>query len=156
VADDLANKGFRKKMFGEVDVFQLDHTHELYAHMNVNYVRMDSLPTWDDYSKVLEALAQGDGFVTTGEVLLPSVRWSSGGEGVRVKAAVRWTFPLALAEIVWGDGRETHHKMIDLVASTQFGSDEFTWTLEEPTWKWARLAVWDVAGDGAFTNAFWR
>src|SRR5215469_7095499 len=73
VADDLANKGFRKKMFGEVDVFQLDHTHELYAHMNVNYVRMNSLPTWDDYSRVLDALAQGDGFITTGEILLPSV-----------------------------------------------------------------------------------
>jgi len=156
VADDLANKGFRKKMFGEVDVFQLDHTHELYAHMNVNYVRMNSLPAWNDYSKVLDALAQGDGFVTTGEILLPSVQWSSGGEGVRVNATVRWTFPLALAEIVWGDGREAHHKMIDLAASRQFASEEFTWTVDEPTWKWARLAVWDVAGDGAFTNAFWR
>jgi hypothetical protein len=40
VHDDLANRGFHKKMFGEVDVFQLDETNELYAHMNVNYVRM--------------------------------------------------------------------------------------------------------------------
>jgi hypothetical protein len=156
VADDLANKGFRKKMFGEVDVFQLDHTHELYAHMNVNYVRMNSLPAWRDYSKVLDALAQADGFITTGEVLLPSVQWSASGRSLRVNAAVRWTFPLALAEIVWGDGRETHRKMIDLTATPQFGSKEFTWALDEDTWKWARLAVWDVAGDGAFTNAFWR
>jgi hypothetical protein len=156
VADDLANKGFRKKMFGEVDVFQLDHTHELYAHMNVNYVRMNNLPQWGNYGTVLDALAQGAGFITTGEILLPSVQWSSSGKGLRVNAAVRWTFPLAMAEIVWGDGSETHHKTIDLTNSRQFGSEEFTWGLDEPGWKWARLAVWDVAGDGAFTNAFWR
>jgi len=143
-------------MFGEVDVFQLDHTHELYAHMNVNYVRMDSLPAWSDYSKVLDALAKGDGFVTTGEILLPSVQWSPAGESLRVNASMRWTFPLALAEIVWGDGRTTHRKTIDLGDRGQFGSEDFTWTLDEPAWKWARLAVWDVAGDGAFTNAFWR
>jgi hypothetical protein len=156
VADDLANKGFRKKMFGEVDVFQLDHTDELYAHMNVNYVRMNSLPAWADYSQVLDALAQAEGFITTGEILLPSVQWNANGRNLLVNAAVRWTFPLALAEIVWGDGRETHHKMIDLTATPQFGSKEFTWALDEDSWKWARLAVWDVAGNGAFTNAFWR
>ena len=75
--------------------------------MNVNYVRMGSLPVWGDYSRVLDALARGDGFITTGEILLPSVQWSASGSDLRVKAAVRWTFPLALAEIVWGDGRET-------------------------------------------------
>lgn len=156
VADDLANKGFRKKLFGEVDVFQLDHTHELYAHMNVNYVRMDSLPAWSDYSKVVDALSNADGFITTGEVLLPSVQWSRDSGTVRVNAEVRWTFPLAFGEIVWGDGRETHHKIIDLAATRQFGSGTYSWELKEPAWKWARLAIWDVAGDGAFTNAFWR
>jgi hypothetical protein len=25
-----------------------------------------------------------------------------------------------------------------------------------PGWTWARLAVWDVAADGAFTNPVWR
>ena len=27
---------------------------------------------------------------------------------------------------------------------------------DAPGWKWARLAVWDVAADGAFTNPVWR
>ncbi|MDE3198622.1 MAG: hypothetical protein KGN84_19905, partial [Acidobacteriota bacterium] len=130
--------------------------HELYAHMNVNYVRMDTLPAWDNYSQVLDALARADGFITTGEILLPSVRWTANGAGLRIGAAVRWTFPLTMAEIVWGDGQETHRKTIDLTTTRPFGSEEFAWNLNEPAWKWARLAVWDVAGNGAFTNAFWK
>jgi hypothetical protein len=69
---------------------------------------------------------------------------------------VQWTFPLRFAEIVWGDGAETHRRIIDLNGSRQMGTQRFDWTLNETTWKWARLAVWDVAGDGAFTNAVWR
>ena len=29
--DDLHNGGFNKRLLGEVDVFQFDHTHEVYA-----------------------------------------------------------------------------------------------------------------------------
>ena len=29
--DDLSNQGLRKRIFGEVDMFQFDHTDELYA-----------------------------------------------------------------------------------------------------------------------------
>ncbi len=39
--DDMANWGQKKYMPGEVDVFKIDHTHELYGHMNVNYVRLE-------------------------------------------------------------------------------------------------------------------
>jgi hypothetical protein len=156
VADDLANKGFHKKFFGEVDVFQLDNTHELYAHMNVNYVRLHDLPAWDDYGKVLDALAKADGFITTGEILLPAVEWKPGADRLTVSADVQWTFPLRLAEIVWGDGAETHRQIVDLSGSRQMGTQRFDWTLDATAWKWARLAVWDVAGDGAFTNAVWK
>lgn len=156
VADDLNNKGLRKRLFGEVDVFQLDDTHELYAHMNVNYVKMSETPAWNDYGKVLDALARGDGFITTGEVLLPDVRWKSAGDRISATAQIQWTFPLQMAELVWGDGMQIHHKIIDLAATRQFGSQRFDWTLDAPGWKWVRLAVWDVAGDGAFTNPIFR
>jgi len=156
VHDDLANRGFHKKLFGEVDVFQLDDTHELYAHMNVNYVRMPALPSWRDYSQVLDALGRADGFVTTGEILLPRVDWQPAGDTVRVNASLRWTFPLRMAEIVWGDGKQTHHQEIDLSKTGQYGERSFTWSAAATNWKWARLAVWDVADDGAFTNAIWR
>ncbi len=38
--DDLNNWGLHKRLIGEVDVFQLDSTHELYGHMNINYLRV--------------------------------------------------------------------------------------------------------------------
>ena len=124
--------------------------------MNVNYVHLNELPAWEDYAKVLDALAKADGFITTGEILLPSVAWKPAAERLGVSADVQWTFPLRFAEIVWGDGAETHHKIVDLTGSRQLGTQHFDWTLNETTWKWARLAVWDVAGDGAFTNAVWK
>jgi hypothetical protein len=34
--DDMNNLGLHKRMLGEVDVFQLDSTDELYGHMNIN------------------------------------------------------------------------------------------------------------------------
>ena len=43
--DDMSNWGLRKQLMGEVDVFQIDSTHELYAHMNVNYVKLPAVPT---------------------------------------------------------------------------------------------------------------
>ena len=48
--DDMANWGEAKYVLGEVDVFKLDHTHELYGHMNVNYLRLDpdALPRFSD------------------------------------------------------------------------------------------------------------
>jgi len=53
--DDMNNWGLRKRLLGEVDVFQIDSTHELYAHMNVNYVRLPRLPDFEHYGEVVEA-----------------------------------------------------------------------------------------------------
>ena len=86
--DDLSNLGMRKKTFGEVDVFQFDETHELYAHMNINYVRLDQLPSFDQWGEVLEPLVNGDFFTTTGEVLLPEVELSTSADD-RIDARVR-------------------------------------------------------------------
>src|SRR5439155_5275675 len=52
--DDMNNLGLRKRLIGEEDMFQLDSTHELYAHLNANYVKLDRLPGWDSYGEVLE------------------------------------------------------------------------------------------------------
>jgi len=155
--DDMSNWGMKKRIFGEVDVFQIDATHELYAHMNVNYVRIPSLPSFDNYGDLTGALANGDFFVTTGEVLLPSVNVSAGaGDRINVRARLNYTFPLALAEVVWGDGAETHRKILPLEDTHEFGDREFAWQADAPDWKWARFAVWDVAGNGAFVNPIWR
>jgi hypothetical protein len=155
--DDLNNWGLRKTIFGEVDVFQFDHTHELYAHMNVNYVKAARLPDFDHYGELLEPFAKGEFFTTTGEVLLPEVTIATTSPGeISVKARVQWTFPLRFAEIVWGDGKETRREIIPLEKTREFGNAGFDWKTKAEGWKWARVAVWDVAGNGAFVNPVWR
>lgn len=150
--DDLHNGGFNKRLLGEVDVFQFDHTHEVYAHMNVNYVKADRLPPFDSYGELLEPVREGEFFVTTGEVLLPS--WSIGGDGneIAVEVDVVGTFPLRFAEVVWGDGAATRRHIVDLSDSGEFSSAKHAWKVRAPGWEWARVAVWDVAANGAFVN----
>ncbi|MCP5113682.1 MAG: hypothetical protein GY953_22845, partial [bacterium] len=155
--DDMSNWGERKKILGEVDVFQLDSTHELYAHMNINYVRADRLPSFDNYAEILEPLLAGDFFVSTGEVLLPSAKiHTAKPHEIRVEAEVKWTLPLRHAEIVWGDGKTTHRTTIALSDTRPFGKQKFEWKVLAENWKWARLAIWDIAANGAFINPTWR
>jgi len=155
--DELNNQGLRKRLLGEVDVFQFDHTHELYAHMNINYIKLDRLPSFDRWGAALTPLAKGEFFTTTGEVLLPEVNLSS-SSATEIVASVRatWTFPLRFAEIVWGDGQTTHRHIIELANTREFGSKTFEWRAKASGWKWARVAAWDVAGNGAFVNPVWR
>jgi hypothetical protein len=155
--DDLSQKGLRKRIFGEVDVFQFDQTHELYAHMNINYVKLDRLPDFDRWGDALAPLATGQFFTTTGEVLLPDVDWSASSAGqIVAKVQARWTFPLRFAEIVWGDDQTIHRQTVALDHTREFGGETFTWSAPAAGWKWARVAVWDVAGNGAFLNPVWR
>jgi len=151
--DDMNNWGLPKRLIGEVDVFQIDSTHELYAHMNVNYMRLERLPDFDHYGQVLEALSRGDYFVSTGEVLLARTEIKQGsGEQIVVRTDMTWTFPLKFAEVIWGDGVKTHHQTFALDKTREFGSAKFEWKVDARDWKWARLEVWDIAGNGAFVN----
>jgi hypothetical protein len=155
--DDLNNLGLHKVMLGEVDVFQLSSTDELYGHMNVNYVRLDKLPDFDHYKTLLDAVARGDDFISTGEVLMPhSLLISGAGDLLRAEVDVDSTFPLRVAEVVWGDGQETHTERFALDTTREFAHQTFEWEITATNWKWARVAVWDVAGGGAFSNNTWR
>ncbi len=118
--DDMANWGQKKYLPGEVDVFKIDHTHELYGHMNVNYIRLDPdrVPRFDEsWQPVLDGLRAGRFFVTTGEVLIPEfsvdglaerqrLSGSSSNEPPEVRFDLAWTFPLRFAEIISGDGSQ--------------------------------------------------
>ena len=61
------------------------------------------------------------------------------------------------ATITWPDetGR-THRDVIELADTREFGSKRFEWRAKASGWTCARVAVWDVAGNGAFVNPFWR
>jgi hypothetical protein len=164
--DDMNNWGARKQVLGEVDVFKIDPTHELYGHMNVNYVKLDRLPRFDEgWRPLLEALRAGRFFVTTGEVLFHSATIGgveSGGTleaakagPVEVRAEVSWTFPLRAAEVVSGDGQRTYRDRFDLSSQPAFGRQTLVLPVDLTGRTWARLEVWDVATNGGFTQPVW-
>jgi hypothetical protein len=151
--DDMSNWGLRKKLLAEVDVFQIDSTHELYSHMNINYVRSKRLPDYDSYGELLDTMRKGEYFMSTGEVLMPehTIRETQ-PDRLRASAEVSFTFPLQFAELVWGDGEKTHRKVHTLENTREFGKQKIEFDAEAPGWRWARVAVWDIAGNGAFAN----
>lgn len=148
----MNNWGQRKFLVGEVDTFKMDRTHEVYGHMNINYVRLAATPRFPDWSPLLAALKEGDFWVSTGEVLLHDVKMNLADGELRAEADVAWTFPLQLLELVWGDGKQTHRQTLAPVETSSHGRQRFTLTAKAPAAKWARLAVWDVAANGAFTQ----
>jgi hypothetical protein len=164
--NDMANWGQRKYMPGEVDVFKIDHTHELYGHMNINYVRLDRLPRFDEgWQPILDALRRGQFFVTTGEILLREfgVGGKGSGEALTLKSAERpelrvnleWTFPLRFAEVLSGDGQQVYRERIELADTAPFGQRALTVKPQLAGRKWVRFEVWDIAANGAFTQPVW-
>ena len=164
--DDMSNWGRRKFLLGEVDVFKLDHTHEVYGHMNVNYVRLDRLPRFDEgWQPILDALRAGRFFVTTGEVLLheATIGGREGGQTLtlapgdrpEVRFDLSWTFPLRFAEVVSGDGSKVYRERFDLSDTPAFGRKTLTLKPDLAGRTWARLEVWDIATNGAFTQPVW-
>ena len=164
--DDTANWGAKKYIVGEVDIFQVDRTTEFYAHANVNYLRLDHIPRFEDgWSSVLKALRDGAFFISTGEVLMPrfTVGEKASGETLKLdasgraklKAHLTWTFPMAFAEIITGDGKEVHSKRIDLTATGAFGKQTLEATLDLSGKTWVRLEAWDVAANGVISQPVW-
>jgi hypothetical protein len=164
--DDMANWGQHKYMPGEVDVFRVQPDYELYGHMNINYLRLDRLPRFEDgWQPVLDALQNGRFFVSTGEVLLP--RFTVGGKesgqvlrlagktATEVEAQLEWTFPPAFAEIIWGDGTQVQRRRLDLADAEAFSGKKLHVTVDLRGAKWVRLEAWDIAANGAFTQPVW-
>lgn len=164
--DDMANWGQRKYILGEVDVFQVRPEFELYGHANVNYLQLDHVPRYTDgWPGILDVLRNGRFFVTTGEIVIPSFRIGGKQSGETLQrsdavttdldATIEWTFPLAYAEIVSGDGIHVVRHRIDLSDTRGFGHRTLHLPVKLTGRKWARLEVWDVAANGAFTQPVW-
>lgn len=164
--DDMANRGERKYILGEADLFGIEANMETYGHLNINYLKLDRVPKFSEgWQPVLDALRGGKFFVSTGEVLLPTftVDGKSSGETVtlaangqaRFRAQVDWTFPLAFAELVSGDGRQVFRHRIDLGDTRSFGTRDLDLPIDLKGRTWVRLEVWDVARNGAFTPPVW-
>ncbi|MBI2477609.1 MAG: hypothetical protein HYV60_02865 [Planctomycetia bacterium] len=164
--DDMSNWGEPKYVLGEVDVFKIEPDHELYGHMNVNYLRLDQLPKFKDgWQPILDTLRSGQFFVTTGEVLIPEFTVNEKRSGERaslpkdgpsqIRLDLDWTFPLSYAELVSGNGRDTKRQRIDLSSTKAFGHESRHIEADLRGQHWARVEVWDVATNGAFTQPVW-
>jgi hypothetical protein len=163
--DDMANWGYRKHVIAEADLFKVEPHFEVYAHLNVNYLQLDTLPTFQKgWQPVLNAMEKGKFFVTTGEILLPrfTVNGKQAGETAQLQngkaeiaVQINWTFPLQYADIVSGDGQQVYRDHFDLSDTEAFGSKSYQFSLSLNNRKWVRVEVWDVAANGAFTQMVW-
>lgn len=164
--DDMNNWGLQKKVIGEADLFTIEPENEMYAHLNVNYLQLDQLPSYNDgWQPILDAMEAGKFFTTTGEILIPSFTVNNQGCGKPVtldnaaKATVsfniNWTFPLQFAELIYGDGKTTYRHKINLNNTVAFGQQTINQAIDLSGKKWIRLEVWDAAANGAFTQTIW-
>jgi hypothetical protein len=163
--DDMHNWGDRKKVLAEADLFTVEPENEMYAHLNVNYLKIDKLPDYKDgWQSVVDALQKGQFFSSTGEVLISefTVNGKSTGEEVTlddkkstITFKLNWTFPMNYADIISGDGKQVYRERITLENTHSFGEQIFTKSVNLAGRKWVRLEAWDVAANGAFTQAVW-
>ena len=164
--DDMNNWGANKQVIGESDLFTIEPENEMYAHMNVNYLRLPELPKYEEgWQPVVDVMRKGSFFTSTGEVLLPefTVDGKNTGDTLKldksgnatVSFKVRWTFPLNYAEVISGDGKSVYRERIDLKDTLAFGEKTWSSKLNLEGRKWVRLEVWDAASNGAFTQSIW-
>jgi hypothetical protein len=150
--DDLNNWCGPKCMVGEVDTYKKFPEYDLYGDFNVNYVKLERVPSFPDWSALLRALRQGDFFVSTGEVLIPQWDIERNEGGGAIVAELEWTFPLEFCEIVWGDGQRVDRTVVPATGTEPFGATRFRIPFDAAGKKWVRFAAWDSAGNGAFTQ----
>ena len=162
--DDMANWGSKKYILGEVDIFKIYEDYELFGAMNINYLRLDEIPKYEEgWQPVLDALSGGEFFVSTGEVLIPEFSIEGGQSGETIPASdnmsleieLQWTYPLAYMEVVSGDGSQVNRLRFDLSDTTEFDSTNMQINVDLSQASWARVEVWDIARNGAFTQPVW-
>jgi hypothetical protein len=151
--DDMNNWTNAKYLIAEGDTYMKYPDDETFPQLIVNYVKLDRVPKFDeDWNPLLHAMRAGDFFVSSGEVLLRNSGIEGSGARRTYNAEVEWTFPLEFAELVWGDGDSTHSQIISATDLAPFGTKKFSIPFDATGKKWVRFAVWDSAGNGAFTQ----
>ena len=153
VLDDMNDWAGPKYMIAEGDTYLKYPDDETYPQLIVNYVKLARLPGFDqDWSPILRAMRAGDFYVSTGEVLLRNYAIEGTGAKRTFTADAEWTFPLEFVELVWSDGTTVDRKVVAETELAPFGSHRFTIPFDPTGKKWIRFAIWDSAGNGAFTQ----
>ena len=134
------------------ETYQKGPGDDIYANNPVNYVKLDKVPTGDDWSPIVNALKKGEYFWTSGEVLISNYQVEGTGARRTISADLEWTFPLEFVEVVWGDGQKTDRQIIPATDLPAFGKHKFTIPFDATGKKWVRFAAWDSVGNGAFVQ----
>ncbi len=141
--DDMNNWGDKKKIIAESDLFTVTHENEMYAHMNVNYIKIDNLPEFKKgWQPVLDAMTKGRFFSTTGEILIPSfsVNTKTSGQTAKVvktgetniALTVDWTFPLNFVAIISVTEKRFLKNELILMTPGLLGPGNFNFLLISP------------------------
>ncbi len=146
--DDMNQWGQRKYLPAEVDVFEIDRSHELWGHMNINYLKMDKMPGAEDWSSVLDVLRRGEFWCTTGELLIQKCDVKKDG----LEAVIDSTFPLDFAEVIWGTNKGVHRERVELTTAEFSDGVKVSSKTDLSEANWVRFEVWDVARNGAYTQ----
>jgi hypothetical protein len=145
-----------KYLIADIDTYRKNPEDDLYANFPVNYLKIDTMPGPDqDWSPVLKAMRDGTFFVTTGEILIKNYAVAGTGNRRTIAADAEWTFPMAFMEIVTGDGKTVSTQVISATDLQAFGTKKFSIPFDATGKQWVRFAMWDVAGNGAFTQPQW-
>jgi hypothetical protein len=154
VMDDSSNWApLPKYMLAEGDTYTKWPDDETYPLLAVNYIKLDRVPSFKEgWGTVIDAMRTGNFYGTTGEVLFHTYGVSGSGAKRVYTANIEWTFPLEFAELIWSDGKKVDRQIIPATEMPPFGSHEFKIPFDATGKKWVRFAVWDSAGDGAYTQ----
>jgi hypothetical protein len=151
-----AGSGLRPKyVIADIDTYQKGPEDDLYPNFPVNYLRLDKVPgPDDDWSPVLTALRNGDFFVTTGEILIPSYKV----EGTAANAPSSPTSngrSRCRSSRLCGATEEDDRQIVSATDLGAFGTKQFRIPFDAAGKAWVRFAVWDSAGNGAFVQPVW-
>ena len=149
----MNNWGGPKYMVGEVDTYKKFPDYDLYGDFNVNYVKLDRVPGFDDWSPICKAPA-GRG------VLRHDRRGADPAAGAsRARARTGRSWPRSSGRSRWSSSRRSGAtasgwagSVVPATDQPPFGSHRFRIPFDASGKKWVRFSAWDSAGNGAFTQ----
>ena len=86
--------------------------------------------------------------------LIEDLQFTKNSDGkAELQLKLSWTFPMSHVEIITGDGQTVTRERIDMPHAPAFGRETIVLDRDYGGQRWLRVEAWDVATNGAFTQA---
>ena len=123
----------------------------------MNYLKLDTVPGPDqDWSPVLKAMRDGNFFVSTGrDRPIKNYLVTGSGNSADDYGGCRMDVPDGVHGNRHGGRQSCYQRVITATEMQAFGTRKLTIPFDATGKKWVRFAMWDVAGNGAFTQPQW-